>query len=175
MKKLTLTVIIICSFTGLALGQGQQLTRFAVVDLNKIYMSFFLESRAAREFEEASARVQSDIDKMNREINDLKLEHAEAIVQGDQAKALRLDRDINQKTEFLKEYFTLKTAELEERRRRLLQSDSFVNQIYAQIRYIAESEGYVMVINTKDNPSIVWYSPAIDITDKIIHNLLGRR
>ena len=172
MKKIIWAVVILCCCA--AFLPAQHLTRFAVVDLTKVYSAFFRDSRAVRDFEERSARVQTEIDKMNREIQELKSKHADAVLEGDQASALRLDREIYTKSEFLKDYYSTKTAELEDQRRRLSQSGSFLEQIYGEIRFIAESEGYSMVYNLKDNTGILWYSPTVDITDKLIQNLLSK-
>jgi outer membrane protein len=150
---------------------SQQLTRIAVVDLPKVYSAYFRESRIVREFEERSSAIQTEIDKMAREIQDLKSKRIDLVRQGDQAGALRLENEIYRKEEFLKEYYTVKTAELEDQRRRLAQSDSFLEQVYGEIRNIAESEGYTIVLNPKD---IIWYSPTVDITDKVIQNLANR-
>ena len=171
MKKCIFLALCICCAGSLA---AQQLTRFAVVDLTKVYSVFFRDSRAVREFEERSARVQSEIDKMTREIQELKSRYADMVLEGNQSEALRIDNDIYRKSDFLREYYTLKTAELEEQRKKLTQSGAFLEQVYGEIRYIAESEGYSMVLNLKENNEILWYSPTVDITDKLIQNLLDK-
>ena len=153
---------------------GQQLTRFAVVDLPQVYTAFFRESRAVREFEERSARVQTEIDKMTREIQELRSRHADAVLRDDQSEALRLETQINRRSEFLRDYYQTKTAELDSIRRNLMRSGSFLDQVYDEIRFIAESEGYTMVLNLNDNKGIIWYSPTVDITEKLIQNLLTR-
>jgi outer membrane protein len=154
--------------------QAQQLTRFALVDLPRVYTAFFRDSRAVREFEERSARIQSDIDRMTREIQDMKSRQADAALRGDQNESTRLENDIYRRSEFLKEYYRLKTAELEDQKNKLTQSSAFLDQVYDEIRYIAESEGYSMVLNLKENKGILWYSPTVDITDKLIQNLLDK-
>jgi len=153
---------------------GQQLTRFAVVDLSRVYMAFFRESRAVREFEERSARVQADIDRMTREIQELRSRHADATMNNNQTEALRLETQINSRTEYLREYYQTRTAELETQRRNLMTSGSFLDQVYDEMRFVAESEGCTMVINLNDTPGVVWYSPSIDITDKLIQSLQTR-
>jgi outer membrane protein len=153
---------------------GQQLTRLAVVDLSKVYTAFFRESRAVREFEERSARVQSDIDRMTREIQELRSRHADAVLRDDQSEALRLETQINRRSEFVRDYYQTKTAELDRQRANLMRSGSFLEQVYDEIRFIAESEGYTTVVNLNDNKGIVWYSPTVDITEKLIQNLLTR-
>jgi outer membrane protein len=173
-RKYRLPALLLCAVSGLLGGaalEAQQLTRFAVVDLPRVYTAFFRESRAVREFEERSARVQSEIDRMTAEIQTLRSRQADAVLKEDQDQSLRLENDIYRKSEFLKEYYRLKTAELEDQKKRLTQAGSFREQVFDEIRYIAESEGYSMVINVKDNNGILWYSPTVDITDKIIQNL----
>jgi len=171
MKKVVLFFLFICCAGAVF---AQQLTRFAVVDLPKVYAAFFRDSRAVREFEERSARVQTEIDRMTKDIQDLKSKHADVVLSGDQTQALRLENEINRKSDFLREYYTTKTAELEEQKRKLTQSNSFLEQVYGEIRFIAESDGYSMVLNLKENKDILWYSPTVDITDKLIQNLLDK-
>jgi outer membrane protein len=172
MKKLFLLMLLI-SCTAASVF-SQQLTRFAVVDLPKVYSAFFRDSRAVREFEERSTRVQTEIDKMTKEIQELRSKYADLVLKGDQSQALRTETEINRKSEFLREYYTVKTAELEDQRKRLSQSGSFLEQVYGEIRFIAESEGYSTVLNLKENTGILWYSPTVDITDRVIQNLLEK-
>jgi outer membrane protein len=148
---------------------AQQLTRIAVVDMPKVYTAYFKDSRAVRQFEEKSAKVQSDIDKMTKEIQDLKSRHADALLRDDQSEVLRLDNLIYRRSEYLREFYQTRTAELENEKKKLMQSGSFLDQVYDEIRYIAESEGYSMVIEKNNN--LIWYSNTIDITDKLITNL----
>jgi outer membrane protein len=173
MKKIAICAIFLCSVFVRFLP-AQQLTRFAVVDLPRVYVAYFRDSRAVREFEEASARVQNDIDRMTGEINDLKNRQINAEFQGNDQQAMRLESEMNRKSELLKEYYQLKTQELENRKKRLTQSGSFLEQVYDEIRFIAESEGYSMVLNLKENTGILWYSPTVDITDKLIQNLVSK-
>jgi outer membrane protein len=154
-------------------AEAQQITRFAVVDLPRVYSSFFRDSRAVREWEERSARIQADVDRMKAEIQSLQSTQLDARANGDEDRALRLENEIYRKSEYLKEYFRIKTAELNDQKNRLAQSGTFLDQIYNEIRVIAESEGYSMVLN-KENTGILWYSPTVDITEKLINNLLTK-
>ena len=172
MKKFFL-VFIAVFFLNLAVG-AQQLTRFAVVDLPRVYTAFMAESRAVRDFEERSARVQSEIDRMTAEIQNLRVNLVNAQAQGNQQQVLRLEAEINRRSDFVKEYYKTKTAELETQKSKLTQSGAFLEQVYDEIRFIAESEGYSMVLNLKENTGILWYSPTVDITDKLIKNLMEK-
>jgi outer membrane protein len=167
--------VLACLLVVLAgfVAEAQQLTRFAVVDLPKVYSSFFRDSRAVREWEERSARIQAEVDRMKTEIQSLQSAQMDATASGDETRALRLESEIYRKSEYLKEYFRVKTAELNTQKSKLAQSGTFLDQIYNEIRFIAESEGYSMVLN-KENTGILWFSPTVDITEKLINNLLAK-
>ena len=173
MRKIVFVVSLVCGVA--ALGSAQQLTRFAVVDLTRVYSVFFLESGPVRQLEQDSAAVQAEINRMTQEIQGMQSQRVDAIAAGDQLLALRLENDIRGRTEFLREFHAVRTAELEARRRALAHSDEFLGQIYSEIRFVAESEGFTMVLNLNDNPSILWHSPTVDITDALITSLLARR
>jgi outer membrane protein len=172
MKKRSL--LFCCLFFLGALLQAQQLTRFAVVDLSRVYMAFFRDSRAVREWEESSAQVQREVDQRTKEIQELQSRKVSAELQGNEDEALRLETQIYRRSETLKQYYQVKTAELEDRKRKLSQANSFLEQVYDEIRFIAESEGYSTVLNMKENSGILWYSPTVDITDKLIQNLIAK-
>jgi outer membrane protein len=167
-------MLFIAGFFFCVTSYAQQLTRFAVVDLPRVYMAFLRESRAVRDFEERSARVQAEIDRMTAEIQNLKVSQVNAQAQGNMEQALRYEAEITRRSDFLKEYYKTKTAELDSIKTSLTQSGAFLEQVYDEIRYVAESEGYSMVLNLKENTGILWYNPTVDITEKIIKNLMDK-
>ena len=172
MKKM-LFLFLIIFISGQAV-YAQQLTRFAVVDLPRVYMAFFSESRAVRDFEARSAQVQSEIDRMTNEIQNLRVNMVNAQAQGNTEQAFRLEAEINRRTEFLREYYQVRTAELDNIRNNLARSGSFLDQINDEIRFLAESEGFSMVLNLRENTGILWFSPTVDITDRLIQRLMTR-
>jgi len=153
---------------------GQSITRIAIVDLPRVYTTFFRESRAVREFEERAARVQRDIDRMTNDINALRSRHADAIARDDQTEMIRLETQINTRSENLRVFFNDRMAELERQRAQLMQSGSFLSQVHDEIRFIGESEGFSVVFDIKNTPGIVWNSPTVDITDRLIQSLQTR-
>jgi len=173
MKKVAFVVFLVCGV--LVSLSAQQITRFAVVDLTRVYSVFFMESGPARQLEQDSAAVQAEINRMTVEIRELQSAHLDAVSAGNQILALRLQDDIRGRAEFLREFHAVRTAELESRRRTLAQSDEFLGQIYSEIRFVAEREGFTMVLDLGNTPGILWFSPTVDITDSLIQSLLARR
>jgi outer membrane protein len=168
MLKKTLLIL----FFGISYAlYSQQLTRFAVVDLPKVYTEFFRDSRQVREFNERSARVQNEIDRRTKEITELRARYSEAVLKGDQTEANRLELQVYRMNEALKDYYQTQTAILEDQRKNLMRSGSFLDQVYDEIRYIAESEGYSMVMDLGESKGIIWYSATVDITERLIQNL----
>ena len=173
MRKNVFMFVFLLTVLGLK-AEAQLLTRFAVVDLPRVYLVFFRESRAVREYEEQSARVQAEVDRMTQEIQELRRAQFEAEARGDRIQALRIQGEVNRNSELLREYFALKSAELEAQRSRMLQSDDFLRQVHDEIRILAEREGLSMVLNLQDSNGILWYSPTVDITDRLIQSLRAR-
>lgn len=152
---------------------AQQITRVAVVDLPKVYATFFRDSKAVRDFEERGARVKAEIERMTAEIQTLQRSKVDAAAAGDQEKALRLEAEAARKDSFLREYYRVKTAELEDQRKKLSQSDAFLSQVLAAIGKVAEAEGFSVVLKLSDAAGVVWYSPTVDISDKVVQALLA--
>jgi len=173
MKKLVFAVLLSCAAVAAAHAQ-QQITRFAVVDLARVYAAFFLESRAMRDWEERFASFQTEIDRMSQEIRAMQSALQTARAGGDQLQVLRLQEDLRVRQEFLREFHAVNSADLEAQRRALAQSDEFLMDIYSEIRSAAETEGFAMVLDLNATPGILWHTPTVDITERVIRNLHNR-
>ncbi len=154
---------------------SQQITRFAVVDTARIYETFYRESRSVRDFDAKKTQYQGEIKRMSDEIVRLRQERVDAVAANDLAKSTRLENEINNKTNFLLEYSKVKNAELDSLRKKLTTDDEFYSILYDEIRKIAESDGFSMVLSLLEGTSIIWYSPTVDITEKVIRNMTSRR
>ncbi|MDR2481407.1 MAG: OmpH family outer membrane protein [Spirochaetaceae bacterium] len=153
---------------------AQQITRFAVIDLARIYVAFQTDSKAVRDWEERSAKIQHEIDKRTEEIQNLKRRQADAAANNNESEARKLEVEVTKKTDSLKIYFETEKRKLEEQKPKIPENSDFLNKVYNAARVVAESEGYSMVLNLRDNKGIFWYSQAIDITDKVIANLKSK-
>jgi outer membrane protein len=170
-KLLKLFVLCAAFFMLMPTLWAQQMTRTAVVDLTKVYTAFFRDSKAVRDFEEASASVQTEINRLTAEIQELQRSQVAAASSGYSDRALQIGGEVNRKTEYLKTYYQVKTAELEQQKKALTQSSAFLGQVSAAIQRVAEAEGFTLVLNQKESTGILWFSPNIDITSKVIDRL----
>ncbi|MDR1930349.1 MAG: OmpH family outer membrane protein [Treponema sp.] len=176
MKRIVCAALVFMGAVFLLPAQqrNQPITRFAVVDLVRIYNAFFDAARATKEFNERSAKIQEQINRLTAELQELKTSLAGAQAAGEEDKAARLEQQVNQKTRSIQEYYQTSMAELETQKAKLIQSDAFFTQINDQIRIVAESNGYSLVFNKQENSAILWYSPSVDITNQVIESLRGK-
>ncbi|HSV56009.1 MAG TPA: OmpH family outer membrane protein [Magnetospirillaceae bacterium] len=156
---------------------AQQITRVAVVDLSRVYRTYARDSAAVRRLEEDRQRIQTEIDRMSGEIRQLQARRADALARSDQIEILRMDQELIRRAQHITEFYKARQAELDDRSRQLMEGSDFYQLVYRTVQSIAEAEGFSVILNINPAGSVVspiiWYSPAMDITDKVIQNLIG--
>ena len=83
----------------------------------------------------------------------------------------RLESEITKKTDALTEYTNAKNVELESLKKNLQNSDAFYKKLYGVLEKVAENEGYSMIMSLQQANAVLWYSPSVDITEKVIAEL----
>ncbi|MDR2072393.1 MAG: OmpH family outer membrane protein [Spirochaetaceae bacterium] len=168
MKRIIVTVLL---WGGIivTLQAQQSITRFAVVDMNRVTAAYAEQNVNARSFNEKSSRIQAEIDRLNLELQALNDKLTAATEDDQNPDQIRtLENQIRTKTQAVQNYIKTSFAELEKERAALAQNDTFVQQLSSILRIVAESEGYSMVLSKQDGSGILWYSPSVDITNKVI-------
>ncbi len=165
-----LCALFLC-LASIAAASAQQITRFAVVDTSRIYTTFYRDSRSVRDYEQKSSQYKGEIQRLTDEIKSLRQQKVDADALKDQAKVSRLETEITTKTNFLLEYSKAKNTELDTLKKKLTTDDDFYSMLYDVIRKIAEEDGASMVLSLQENQSIIWYSPTVDITEKVIRKM----
>ncbi|MGI5172545.1 OmpH family outer membrane protein [Treponema sp. OMZ 840] len=150
---------------------AQQITNVGVVDIGRVYTTYFRESSAVRNYDTKKAEFQAEIDKRTAELKSLQDKKVEYEKARNETAVLRIESEINKKTEYLEAYASSKNMELEKLRKNLSTSNSFYQQLYKVIRHIAESEGYTIILSLQQANAVLWYSPTVDITEKVIAEL----
>ena len=150
---------------------SQQITRFAVIDTERVYQVYFRNSSPVRNYENKKGDYQNEIDSLTSELERLHDQKLEYERNGDSDSASRIASEISQKTDYIREYTAAKNAELESLKASLENNDEFYESLYATIEKIAESGGYSVVMSLQQANAILWYSPSVDITDDVIKQL----
>ncbi len=155
MKKIFLTAIVLFALTGSVFAA--KLTMVAVIDLNRIVSDYFKESGSWREIERLTEKTEENIEERKDEINRLKERRLEAQQEDNRKLVLSLEEEIRKKEEYLKEYNRIMSERINTRRENLLTSSDFSREILKAVQYIAEQEGYSIVLRKKD-PNILHYN-----------------
>ena len=150
---------------------AQQITRFGVVDTARVYQAYFRNSAPVRNYESKKAEFQTEINKKTEEIQNLKNQKVDFQKNNNAAAVTRLESEITKKTDALTEYTNTKNVELESLKKNLQNSDAFYKKLYGVLEKVAENEGYSMIMSLQQANAVLWYSPSVDITEKVIAEL----
>jgi len=156
-----------------SLSAQKTITRFGVVDMNRI-IAMYTDQAAIKAFNEKRDRVQAEIERQNQELRELNARLAEARgKRNNSGQVNALEAEIQAKTQAAKDYIDTMRAEME-RDREQLNEKMNMTQINNAIRIVAEAEGCSMVLS-REGGTVLWNSPTVDITAKVIQRLTGRQ
>lgn len=167
--KRFISLIFLCLF--LASGYGNMISRVGVVDLSKIFSQYFRESVSFRKIEELQQTYEEERQRIINQIDLLKEEKLSAQGDGNESLVLRIDRQIDEKQEYLKDYHSVMTNKINRLRENLQASSSLSAEILQAIEYVAEEEGFAVIYKSQD-PNILFFSKDVDITDLVLEKLM---
>jgi len=150
--------------------QAEQITKIGVINLSKIYTYFFRESETVRDLELKKTEFESEIQRLGDNIQRLEDQKLNAESRGDEALVLQLDNQIFSQSQYLKDYIRIKNRQLQDMKDQLTSSESFIREIQQEVEYVAESEGYSLILDIKD-PNLFFWIDQIDITELVIERL----
>ena len=155
---------------------GEQITKIGILDIENVYAVYFRESRAVKQLQEKQSSILKEINRINEEILNLESEKLAAESRNDMQRALELDTEIFNKKQYREDFKRIKMQQLNKLSENLYQSDEFLDELLAAINYVAESEGFSVVLNNSRQFSqfFLFYTKEIDITEKVIQELMTR-
>lgn len=171
MKKIVISFVICFLLIGANLFAQSKVTQFGVIDTARVYQTYFRESSAVRNYEKKKNDFQTEINRQSEALEKLQSKKVDYQNNGKETEALKVENEIQRKARYLTEYTKAKNIELENIKKRLESSNDFYEQLYDIIARIAEAEGLSMILSLNQSNGILWYSPTVDITDKVINEL----
>ncbi len=163
-----MVVLVVLALVGVA-ASAEQLTTVAVIDITRVYNSFYRDSQQVRELENLRQQYQSEIESHRRELQRLEDRRAAAEERGDEERVDELDQQIVEQRQFLQDLAARRQRQLDAREESLV-SDEFLQQLLDAIEFVAESEGYTIVLR-RDTEGLQWWSSAVDISDLVLDRL----
>jgi outer membrane protein len=161
---------------GLAATPGFSQTIFTtgVIDVQRVYSSFFQESQAVRELEQLQQQYQRELEERANEIAELESDLADAQDENDEREVLQLQDRIAELTQRYDEYRQIRQRELQRRRDALTEGDQgFLTDLQDAVQFVAQERGYTTVRNMQD-PDLIWWSREVDITADVLQRLRER-
>ncbi len=157
--------------------RAQQITRVAVLNMGRVLAAFPIDQDSLKKFEVKKAEIQAEINAKTAEVRELSARKAELESMGAVLTAEQYGKEIEKKTAAIKEFAVQRQNELDILAKVVGANLSFVQRLSSTIARVAEAEGYSLVLNlaTEDKKSdlVLWNSPSVDITDKVIQALSG--
>jgi outer membrane protein len=175
-KKVTALLSLFLLVLVTTAGFGEQITRVGLLDIEKVYSIYFRESRAVKELQDKRAEIQRDLGRIDEEIQVLENQKLQAEGDRNADLALKLDSDIFKKKQYREDYRRLKMDQLRKLSERISLSDAFLDELVSAIQFVAESEGFSIVLNKSGQfeQFFFFYTKEVDITDKVIQELVKR-
>ncbi|MBQ0002047.1 MAG: OmpH family outer membrane protein [Treponema sp.] len=169
LKKICLAFVLVVT-ASVSFAQ-QHITNFGIVDTNKVYEHYFKNSTALKTYETKKKDMQKEINKRTDELRDLKAKKDQCTELGDESGAAKYAATIKEKTDYLRDYTTTKNLELQNLKKNLSESNEFYIKLSKVIKKVAENEGLSMILSLQGESAILWYSPSVDVTEKVITEL----
>jgi len=167
--KRFVAVLVLLGGLVFSLFAQQSITRFAVVDMNRVLLA--LNPDREKALNEKREKAEAEIKRMFEEISELNKQLEEAIEANEKSSVIRnLENQAKAKAQALQTYQNNSRAELEKEAAKIKPDEELLKRLNAVLREVAEREGYSIVLS-KDAPGIMWYSGHVEITNLVINRL----
>jgi outer membrane protein len=161
----------IALFFAIATGAyGEQITKVGVVDMNKVVNAFYKKSPEVKELMDYWTDTEAQLSKISKEIADLEALQAKAKNDKDDRAALEYEKQANEKKEYQRDFYRYRKQEYDKKFEAVSKSSAFYADILKIIEFIAVRDSYSLILKTTD-PSIMYYSKDVDITQDVIDYL----
>ncbi len=172
MKRLIYLIFIVSSLICALPLIAEEITKIAVLDYTRVLSAFYADSAEARKIDELKTAFAENVRKLQEEIQSLEERKLDAENRGDSRNALDLDSRIQDKKQFYQEYVRVRGNQIQQSAANLGSSSELAREILKEIQYIAESNGFSVVLKRSD-PNLLWWSYEVDITDLVLQRLMN--
>lgn len=172
MKRLFFSLLIVFIFLIALPAGAEQITKVAVLDYTRILSAFYADSAESRRIEEMKTVFAEEVRRLQAEIQDLEERKLDAENRGNSRDALDLDSRIQDKKQYYQEYVRVRGNQIQQASVNLGSSTGLAQEISREIQYVAESNGFSLVLKRSD-PNLLWWSYEVDITDLVLQRLMS--
>ena len=167
MKKIILAIVAAFCMTGVANAQ-----KFALVDMDYILRNVPAYEMANEQLNQVSQRWESEVNQLSQEAENLyKTYQSDMVFLTDDQKKKREEAIVAKEkevTDLRYKYFGPE-GELYKKRQSLMQP--IQEDVYNAVKEVAQSKGYQTIFDRASSQSIVFASPAIDVSNEVLAKL----
>ena len=170
MKKTLLFLLVF--FASVTVYAQQQIPKIGIIDYSKIVQKMMPNSDQLQEIKAIKQAIEDETASIEKEIATLEKEKAAATRKShfrDEAEE-DIDEQISSLRYYLRQFTEEKNRELESKKALVPDTTEIITKIVNQIQYVAESEGYSIIFDSKDK-NIIWWTHSVDITDLVMKKL----
>ncbi|MBQ3320234.1 MAG: OmpH family outer membrane protein [Spirochaetia bacterium] len=169
MKKAFLFTLLFCaSFVAYA---QQQIPKIGIIDYSRIVQRMMPSLDQLQEVKNIKQAIDDETAAIETEIAALEKEKEDVASKSHYSDAAdEIDEQITSLKYYLQQYLEEKNKELEEKKALVPDTAEIISKIVNQIQYVAESEGYSIIFDSKDK-NIIWWTHSVDITDMVMRKL----
>ena len=169
MKKAFLFVLLFCA--SAALYAQQQIPKIGIIDYSRIVQKMMPNMDQLQEIKNIKQAIDDETEAIEKEIAALEKEREDIAAKSHYSDATdEIDEQITSLRYYLQQFTEEKNQELNEKRTLIPDTAEVISKIVNQIQYVAESEGYSIIFDSKDK-NIIWWTHSVDITDLVMRKL----
>jgi len=170
MKKLIISTLLTVGLVRIFHLGAEQITKVAVLDYARILSAFYVDSAEARRIEKMKEAFANEVRRLQDEIQSLEESKIAAIARGNARDEMNLESKIQEKKQYYQEYVRIKGNQIQQAVAGLGSSSELAREILDKIQFVAETNGFSIVLNRSD-PNLLWWSYEVDITELILQQL----
>jgi outer membrane protein len=153
---------------------AETIPKIGVINRKKVTQTYFKDSKTLRDLEAEKEKAEEYIKNQMDEIKALDVKKIEADKKDDSDTSMKLAADIKKKEDYIREYNRVTTQQYNDKLQKLYYSDNFMKELLQAVERVSQKEGMSIVLDiTKSD--ILYYAEDLDITDKVIEELLHTR
>ena len=163
---------------GVALGIlsmpvfSQQLTTVAIVNVQQVYDGYYRGGGSSSSIGAIRQRYRQLINEQRTQLNSLNEQRQAAQSANNQSRVTEIEREIAKTNNTIRELNLQQNNTIRQQQQNRL-PDTFLQNLQRAIVFVAESNGYTVVLRA-DDQGIQWWSPVVDITEEVLARLLDR-
>jgi|GEM_PF-5280459 len=164
MKKILMFILFNLIYLNL---YSYTISTIGIVDINKIYETFYKESSAIREMNDFKNEYENKLNEYLNQLRQMEADKIKAKEEENNQQYNTFQKNINDLKKYIIEFRKVKETELKSLQAKLADTDEFNKKLYSAIKSAA-SKASLTAVFSSTNKDLLWYSNTIDITDKII-------